>query len=187
MSDFDLRKYFKNQYLTEGELPKGKWVDLDKKETEKEKETIFDLINNAYSQIGGHPNYTSGDDVVGSEGGSNYEVIDLDDDPDIDAVSVSKTKSSGVKYVATGHDGSSPAKSAVVNHKAKNLKSPGYFVEVSGKIKDILIAKGVPVVTDKETVKRVMKGKEIELNDDGSYQRSIGGTKYTKVLLGNPL
>ena len=32
-----------------------------------------------------------------------------------------------------------------------------------------------------------MKGKDIKLNDDGSYERSIGGQKYTKVLLGNPL
>jgi hypothetical protein len=187
MSEFNLRKFFKNQYLKEAELPKGKWVGLNDKETEEEKDTIFDLINNAYAQIGGHPNYNSPDNVTGSEGNADYVVIDLDDDPEIDAVSVSKEKPAGTKYVATGHDGSRAAKSAMINHKAKNLKSSGYFIEVSGKIKDILVAKGVPVITDKETIERVMKGKDIKLNDDGSYERSIGGQKHTKILLGNPL
>lgn len=187
MSDFNLRKFFRNQYLKEADLPKGQWIDLNDKETEEEKDTIFDLISNAYAQIGGHPNYNSPDNVTGSEGDADYVVIDLDDDPEIDAVSVSKEKPSGTKYVATGHDGSSPAKRAMINHKANNLKSKGYYIEVSGRIKDILIAKGVPVITDKETIERVMKGKKIEINDDGSYERYIGGQKHTKVLLGNPL
>jgi len=150
-------------------------------------EEIFDLINTAYTPIGGNPNYKSPDNVVGSEGDSNYVVIDLDDDPDIDAVSVSKTKPAGIKYVATGHDGTSKAKSRMINHKATNLKMPGYYIEVSGKIKDILLAKGVPVVDDAEVIKRVLKGKDIELFDDGSYKRDIGGEKHVKVLLGNPL
>ena len=79
MSDFDLRKFFKNQYLKEAQLPKGQWVDLNDKETEEKKETIFDLISNAYAQIGGHPNYNSPDNVTGSEGDADYVVIDLDD------------------------------------------------------------------------------------------------------------
>ena len=66
------------------------------------------------------------------------------------------------------------------------MRKSGYYIEVSGKIKDILIAKGVPIVTDPEIIKRVLKGKEIELNYDGSYQREIGGDLHTKVLLGNP-
>lgn len=187
MGSFDLTKFFRNQYIQEADIEKNKWTALNKAETEDEKEEIFDLIDNAYSQIGGHPNYNSPDDVTGGEGDADYSVIDLDDDPEIDAVSVSKEKPSGTKYVATGHDGSRPAKSAMINHKAKNLQTPGYYIEVSGKIKDILIAKGVPVVTDKETIQRVMKGKNIELNDDGSYERYIGGQKHTKILLGNPL
>jgi len=66
------------------------------------------------------------------------------------------------------------------------LKEPGHYIEVSGRLKDILMSKGVPVVTDKETIKRVMKGKEIEMNNDGTYSRSIGGEMHTKTLMGNP-
>ena len=43
------------------------------------------------------------------------------------------------------------------------------------------------MVTDEETIRRALKGKEIEMNDDGSYQRKIAGKAYTKVLLGKPL
>ena len=68
----------------------------------------------------------------------------------------------------------------------EKLKQSGYFVEVSGVLKDILKAKGAPIVTDEEVIRKVLKGKEIELNDNGSYQREIGGKVFTKMLMGNP-
>jgi len=185
VDNFNLKKYLANNPLNE-DLPKGKWVDLDDEEQGEYAENIFDLIKTAYASIGGHSNYTSPTDVVGAQGDSDYEVINLDDDPDIEAVSVSKSKSSGDKFVATGHDGSKAAKSAVVNHKADKLKKSGHYVEVSGRIKDIMLGKGVPMVTDEDTIKKALKGKEIKMNDDGSYQRKIAGKIYTKVLLGKP-
>lgn len=186
-NNFDYKKYLANNPLYE-DLPKGKWVDLDNIEQDEYADEIFDLIQTAYASIGGHANYNSSDDVIGSEGNSDYEVINLDDNPsDIEAVSVSKKKTAGDKFVATGHDGSKIAKSAVVNHKADELKKSGHFIEVSGKIKDILLGKGVPMVTDEATIEKALKGKDIKMNKDGSYRRKIGGTWHEKVLLGNPL
>jgi hypothetical protein len=182
---FDYRAYLKNNPLLE-ELPKGQWTDLDKKETEEYSGDIFDLINTAYASIGGNLNYSSASDVTGAEGDADYEVIDIDDDPEIDAVVVSKKKESGKKLAAMGHDGSSIAKSKTINKQADLLKTPGNFVEVSGKIKDILLAKGVPVVTDKDTIEKVMKGKAMNIQDDGSYTRYIGGKETNKILLGKP-
>jgi hypothetical protein len=43
------------------------------------------------------------------------------------------------------------------------------------------------VVKDQELVQKVLKGKKLEFNDDGTYQRYIGGEKYTKTLLGKPI
>ena len=146
--------------LKETTLPKNKWVPIPSSELKDYEDEIFDLISNAYSQIGGHPNYKSANDVSGAEGNSEYEAINLDDDPEIDAVNVSKKKTGGQKFVATGHDGSSIAKSKIVNRKAQLLKQPGYYVEVSGKIEDILKAKGVEPVTDEEMVRKVLGGKE---------------------------
>jgi hypothetical protein len=67
------------------------------------------------------------------------------------------------------------------------LKEPGYYLEVSGKLQDILLAKGAPVVKDKDLIQKVLKGKKLEFNEDGTYQRFIGGEKHTKTLLGKPL
>ena len=182
---FDYRAYLKNNPLLE-ELPKDQWVDLDKKETEEFAGDIFGLINTAYASIGGNLNYSSASDVTGAQGDADYEVIDIDDDPEIDAVIVSKKKPAGNKMVAMGHDDSAIAKSKTINKQADLLKTPGNFVEVSGKIKDILLAKGVPVVTDKDTIEKVMKGKALDIQDDGSYTRYIGGKETRKILLGKP-
>ena len=185
---FDLKKYLANNPLLEDAgFEKNQWVNLTKDEQDEFADEIFNLINNAYSDIGGNPNYKSSSDVIGNEADATYMVIDLDNDPDFDAVKVSKSKSAGNKSVAMGHDGSKPAKSAAVNITAIMLQEPGHFIEVSGKLKDILMAKGVPVVTDKETIKQVMKGKDITMNDDGTYSREIGGEKHTKTLMGNPI
>ena len=172
--------------LNEIDIPKGKWEPIPSSELKDYEKEVFDLISNAYAPIGGHPNYKSPNDVTGSEGDAEYEVLDLDDDPEIDAVSVHKNKAGGKKFVATGHDGSSLAKSKVVNHKAELLKQPGYYIEVSGKIKDILLAKGVEPITDEDTVLKVLKGKKIEWLGNGEYKRYIGGDLHTKMLMGKP-
>jgi hypothetical protein len=91
-----------------------------------------------------------------------------------------------VKFVATGHDGSRAAKSAVINHKAELLKKRGYYVEVSGKIQDIFLAKGVQPVTDEATVRKVLKGKDIEWHGDNTYTRNIAGELHKKMLIGKP-
>lgn len=167
---------------------KGEWQKLTPAELEQYKDDIFGLINKAYSYIGGHVNYKSASDVTGAEGENEYEVIDLDNDPDIDAVNVQKPKGpSGQKMVATGHDGSSDAKRAALSLKIDRLKKPGYYVEVSGRIMDILKSAGVPIVTDEETIRKVLSGKEIKMNDDGTYERKLGGSWHTKMLMGSPL
>ena len=182
---FDLKRFLAEGKLHE-DFPKDKWVYLTDEEKEEFAKELFDLINLAYEPIGGHPNYKSPADVMGAERDADYMVIDLDDDPEFDALKVSKKKSAGNKSVAMGHDGTKPARSAAVNISALLLKQPGHFVEVSGKLKDILQAKGAPIVTDEEVIRKVLKGKEIEMNADGSYQREIGGKVFTKMLMGNP-
>ena len=185
MSNFDYRAYLKNNPLLE-EFPKNQWTDLNKKETEEYSGDIFALIDTAYASIGGNLNYSNAGDVTGAEGDADYKVIDIDDDPDIDAVVVSKSKEAGNKLTAMGHDNSSPAKSISVNKQADLLKTSGNYIEVSGRIKDILLAKGVPIVTNKSTIEKVMGNKAIDIQDDGSYTRYISGKETHKILLGKP-
>lgn len=164
---------------------KDTWRPLTAVELEDAKEILYKLIDNAYAPIGGHPNVNSPKDI-GPEVGDLFAVIDVDADPDPDAVAVTKRRTGGTKHVAMGHDGGSKAKSAAVNHTASSLKKLGHYIEVSGKILDILKAKGVDIVDDEETVKKALKGKEIVWHGDGSYDRVIGGAKHRKVLMGRP-
>jgi hypothetical protein len=185
---FNLHTYFKKQYLTESTIgDDNTWINLTDSEKEEFADEIFYLIDNAYSDIGGNPNYKSQSDVTGKEKGASYMVIDIDGDGDLDAVKVTKDRPGGVKSAAMGHDGSKSARSAVVNITAIMLKEPGHYIEVSGVLKTILKAKGVPLVTDFDVIKKLLKGKHIEMNDDGTYQRYIGGEKHTKTLMGNPM
>ena len=174
--------------LTEREIEtafkKNTWRPLTPKELVLAKEILFNLISHAYEPIGGHPNLKSPEDI--NKAGDMFAVIDVDDDPDIDAVTVTKRRAGGTKHVAMGHDGGNKAKSAAVNHTASSLKKSGHYIEVSGKILDILKAKGVDIVDDEETVKKALKGKEIVWHGDGSYDRVIGGEKHRKVMMGKP-
>ena len=163
---------------------KNTWLPIPPSELSKVKDELFDLIDTAYKPIGGHPNVTSPDSIPSAA--DLYTVIDLDDDPENDAVVLSKNRAGGKKYVGMGHDNTKPSRSAAVNYTADKLKEKGHYIEVSGKIYDILKAKGVPIVDDEETVRNALKGKKIVWHGDGTYDRIIGGLKLKKVMMGKP-
>jgi len=161
------------------------WRPLTSTEVETDKDELFKMIDTAYAPLGGHPNVTNANDIKSAAQG--YEVIDLDDDPEDDAVIMMKKRAGGTKLVGMGHDGSKSAKRAAVAKTVNSLNKNGYYIEVSGKILDILKAKGVAIVNDEETVVAALKGKEIVWHGDGSYDRVIGGQKHRKVLMGKPI
>ena len=168
--------------LNEIDIPKNSWKPISSDELKDVENDILDLIQNAYGPIGGHPNYKS----VGDLAGSDYEVIDLDDDPEIDAVTVTKKRSGGTKYVGLGHDGSSQGKRGSIGRTIDKLRDSGTYIEASGKMADILSKANVTQVTDKDTISKALKGKEIEMQDNGSYTRYLGGKKYIKLMFGKP-
>ena len=165
---------------------KNKWTTLTPSQKKQYAENLFALIENAYKDLGGHPNFTSPKDVYTTEAYSDYKVIDLDDDPDIDAVQVSKKTKYGYKFTATGQDGTKPSKKAILDYKTKMLKRPYFYVEVSGKLKDILLSRGVPIVRNPMKIRQILKGKKLTFNGDGTYNRKIGKKTYTKLLIGTP-
>ena len=170
------------QLLKEVSIPKNKWVPLSGNDIKDLEDDILDLIQNAYGPIGGHPNYKS----VGDLAGSDYEIIDLDDDPDLDAVTVTKQRAGGTKHVGIGHDGTSPGKRGAIGRTIDQLDKPSNYIEASGAIENILRKAGVVQVTDEETIRKALKGKEIKVYDDGTYDRILGGKKYRKTMFGKP-
>lgn len=172
------------QILNEIELEKNKWMLIPSDEVEKYEARLLSLIDTAYTKIGGNPNFKSVEDIRDKKNG--YDVIDVNSDNLPDAVSVGKRTAHGEKLVATGHDGSKDAKRAIIMHKIELLKKVGYFAEVSGDLKDILISRGVSVVTDESVVRKTLVGKNIVWNGDGTYQREIAGHVFTKTMVGMP-
>lgn len=164
---------------------KDKWVPFSSSEIDDIKKELFGLVKTAYASIGGHANIKGPNDL--KDEGDNFDVIDLDSDPDIDAVSISKNKPPfGKKFTATGHDGSQVAKSSVVKHKVDLLKKKGYYIEASGKMQDVLLGKGLRPIADEDLVRKILKGKEITWNGDGSYMRRIGADNHVKMMFGRP-
>ena len=96
-------------------IEKGKWEEFSAAEIESSKdpvnvdvaEELFQLIQNAYKDIGGNYDYKSPADLPGDA--DYWAAINLDDDPEPDALKVAKTTPFGLKTTAAGHDGSRAA------------------------------------------------------------------------------
>jgi hypothetical protein len=140
-------------------IEKGKWTMIPHEEIDQFEKRIFDLISAVYAPIGGNPNFKTPSDVKNAK--NDYEALELNQDGQPEAVSVSKHQPAGTKLVATAHDGSKEAIRTVLRHKIELLNHTGYFAEVSGRVKDILLANNVPVVDDEETVKKLSVGKKL--------------------------
>ena len=192
LEDFILEKKF-------GEVhPQNQWVELSPEEIKQWKDNIFDLITIAYKPIGGHSNIKSPDDILDGDI-DVFKGIDIDDDEEIDVVRFAKNKRAGRKSVGVGHDGEKQSKKEYINSLINDLKNSNFFVEVSDKIAQILLSKGVDAVNKEDKIRKVIKKPDIEFhgfhpkgeeedpsNTFGWYTRGIGGSKHTKILLGNP-
>lgn len=168
------------------DAPKRKWVD--KKLSDLDQDVLDELWNmyeHTYKAIGL---------IVKSlkELTTKYKIslmIDVDKDPMPDAFIVYKPTRFGKKAVLSGTDGSREGKSALVKHKISSLKnkSSGWYVEASHRMADILNDNNVPVVQTQENVENVLGKKVKWLDDNGKYERVVGGSiKVTKQLFGNP-
>jgi len=167
---------------------KNEWDTLTTKQVHDNTDVqhdIFNIINAAYAPLGGHPDFSNSTSVPADN--NITDVIDTDAPDDVDAAILSKTTPFGKKMTTIASDGGAEAKREVLKKAVDILNTPGSYVEASGKLLDILVARGAPVVKDEATVRHVLRGKEIQWQgDDGSYSRKIGGKTHTKKMLGKP-
>jgi len=179
---------------------RNKWIkfnpnELSNSEKEELSKEFIDLIQTAYAPIGGHVKFTTADDVFKDNKITHWKVIDLHGSPDADVIVFGKESKYGIKSVGVGHDGERDSTRVYLDAKAKDLSKPGYYVEVSGKLAEIMLGKyKVPSVDSEEVIKKVLK-KDIKWHGehpdgktpgDGWYTRKIGNSDHTKILLGKP-
>ncbi len=170
-------------------------MPFDPRKHDDIKYELFDLIQTAYHAIGGHAKVKTPDDVLADPDWNVWVGMDIHNDPDFDLISYGSKTPFGIKFSGVGHDGSPAAKKIYVDLRAKDLKMPGYYVEASGKLADILIKKGVPVISDQATVEKVLNKKvqwtgsnteDQSSAGDGWYIRKIGPDEHSKIMLGMP-
>jgi len=175
---------------------KNKWVDLKADQVRGNKniqKDIYDIIRAAYAPVGGHHDFPSPSSVPHDQ--DSIQIVDVDNPDDVDATLLSKNTAHGKKITTLGSDGGTEAKKQLLLKAIKLVNSNGNYMEVSGKIADILISRGAPTVNKEDTVRKVLQGKEITWHGkhpDGSvavqgwYTRMIGGQPKTKIMIGKP-
>ena len=188
-----------NDILNVTHKSKGEWVDMSEPEVKDlvkkdpvTKKNIYDLITGAYVKALGEPNKSiqSPNDVA-SEKYPYWEAINIDDDPDADAVLFGKQKN-GVKISGIGHDGEQWSKSLLIHRLIKVLNTNGYWIEASEPVSDVLKRGNAPIVSDRDKIKKLFPDStEWEFFDDGSYTRNLpGDSMHSKTskeyVFGNP-
>ncbi len=182
-----------------GELIKpkrGKKTEFDYRKYPELADEFFQLIGTAYAEIGGHSKVMTPADVFKDPDWNYWAGTDIHGTPDFDIIVFGKKTKYGIKYAGVGHDGSKEAKREYLEKRGTELKRLGYYIEVSGKIAEILIKKyNVPIVDTQEEVEKVL-GYQVEwlghnpadpnAVGNGWYRRELGGKMHNKIMLGKP-
>lgn len=164
------------------EFGKKRWAELDHQHVINYGQQIVDLINTAYASKGGNLEIKSLDDLKKTDL-TFWLAIDLDTDPDTDAVVAGKPTPAGVKMTMMGQDGSGDAKRSVVTKMISLMKTRGFYAEMD---KDLAAKFNLPYIKDESEIRAVLR-KDLKMNPDGSYDRKLtAGPVKTKVLVGIP-
>ena len=114
------RRYLNEEVWADYGHDKGSWEEIPTSDHSSAPDNvditdeIINLIQNAYKKIGGNFDYKTAADIPGDA--DYWSAVDLDDDPEPDAVRIAKSKPAGLKLSASGHDGKRPSIDA---YKAK--------------------------------------------------------------------
>lgn len=147
---------------------KNKWQVITAKDVEEDpsiSDELFDLINKAYSKIGGHVSLRSPEDITNALTSgelSFFKAIDVDSKPDPDALLGFKSRSHGKKAVVSAVKSDSfEAKKSWLNYITQVHHDKGHYSEVSEAMASVLLKPGVPIVDDEKVVRHILN-KDIE-------------------------
>jgi len=181
-------KYFNESTFNDLYHSKNKWIRLKEEDKLEElKDNLYVLVNNAYSKLGGHVSIQNPDDVLKRD---YWLAVDIDSDPDADAVIFGKRTKYGIKISGIGHDGENRSKRELLETLIRLLNKRGFFIEASGRLKDFLENADVKYISDIKILKHIFTdSKNIELSENGEYVRDLieGNKTEIEKLFGIPL
>lgn len=178
------------EILKEFELPKNQWEVVISNGDKSELGTdLIGLVQQAYSNTPQGSFVNSIKDVIPSD----WNVIDWDQDPDIDACVFyrsprSNEQWSGHKIQGLGHDGTRVSKDRAVGKTRELLEQAGWWIESSDAMRAVLKKLNAPVVTNLEVLQKLFNDPKLKMIDADTYQRVLptGGT-VTETVFGNPV
>jgi hypothetical protein len=174
--------------LTEFQLTKNQWeLFISNADKEEAGSDLIGLVQNAYGGTSQGSFVNSMKDVIPSD----WNVIDWDHDPDVDAaVFYRKNRAgeswSGHKIQGLGHDGTRTSKDKAIGKVQALLSKPGVWIESSDAMRSILKKYNVQAVTDVELLRSLFNDPNLEMVDADTYTRTIGSGQITETVFGNP-
>lgn len=170
-------------------LPKNKWETLissaDKHEAGDE---LVNLVQHAYSVTPKGSMVHSLKDVIPSD----WNVIDWDKDPDIDACVFYRKNRPGENWVGykiqgLGHDGTRTSKDKAINKILTLLSKPGVWIESSDAMRHVLQKLNTPSITDEHFLQTLFNDPNLQMIDQNTYQRQLdNGDVIKETVFGNP-
>lgn len=175
-------------FLTELQLPKNQWeLIISTADKHEASEELINLVSAAYANTQHGSFVKSVHDVISSD----WLVIDCDDDPDVDAAIFYRGPRgneswSGNKIQGLGHDGSRVSKDASIKKIQKLLNQPGWWIESSDAMRQVLLKIGAPIVNDEKLLQRIFNDPKLRMVDQHTYTRSIPAGTITETVFGHP-
>ena len=175
--------------LEEFELPKNQWeVIMSNTDKSEVGQDLVGLVQKAYSNTPQGSFVNSIKDVIPSD----WNVIDWDHDPDVDACVFyrgprSNEKWQGHKIQGLGHDGTRTSKDKAIAKTRELLGLPGWWIESSDAMQHILKKLNAPAVTDQDVLKQLFNDPDLRMIDRDTYTRKLpNGQDVTETVFGNP-
>ncbi len=175
--------------LNEFDLPKNQWELLissaDKQEAGDE---LVDLVKHAYSVTPKGSMVNSLKDVIPSD----WNVIDWDQDPDIDACVFYRRNRPGENWVGykiqgIGHDGTRTSKDKAISKVTDLLNHSGVWIESSDAMRHVLHKMNAPAVVDQEFLQTLFGDQNLQMIDQDTYTRVLqNGERIKETVFGSP-
>lgn len=177
------------EFLSELEFPKNVWElivsNADKEEVGGD---LVGLVQQAYRSTPQGSFVNSIKDVIPSD----WNVIDWDQDPDVDAtVFYRKNRQgetwTGYKIQGLGHDGTRTSKDKAIAKIQEMLAKPGIWIESSDAMRYILKKLNTASVTDVKLLQKLFNDPHLTMIDQDTYKRKLPtGETITETVFGNP-
>lgn len=175
--------------LYEFELPKNQWIaDISNADKHEVGGDLVSLVQAAYGNTPQGSFVNSIKDVIPSD----WNIIDFDEDPDVDACVFYRRARSGERWAGhkiqgIGHDGTRQGKDHAIAKVHGLLLTPGWWIESSDAMRATLMKVNLKPITNVKVLRHLFNDPHLHMIDHYTYIRKLGnGHSVTETVFGHP-